>query len=93
MQPLACKGRADLETQFSGSQFQKPLHASINTICKDETRLPQEEEKAGRTLTGKPIPAVGRGPTLLIGRDGAGAGLAMLCGRDVPWLRAAINWH
>lgn len=69
MQPIACEGRADLETQYSCNQFQRPLHAFFNTICKDKIHLPREED-AGRTLAGKPIPAAGRGLTLLAGRDG-----------------------
>jgi len=55
VQALACEGRGDIETQCSCSQFQQPLRTFFNTICKDKTQLPLEEE-AGRTLWGSPSP-------------------------------------
>lgn len=79
MQPLTGDGRADLETPSSCSQFQWPLRAFINSICKDEIQLPQEDEEEGRTLAGKPVPAVGRGRTLLAGRDGDELEMAQWC--------------
>lgn len=78
VQPLACEGRADLETQSSHSQFQQPFHTFINTICKDETQLPWEEG-AGRMPAGKHIPAAHRGLTLLGGRGGDELELAQRC--------------